>query len=286
MADIDINHLRSWIGRQESRCDLITAAPLACLGAALDRPACGSVTGAGAGEPLPPLWHWLYFLPAPPASQLDIDGHALRGDFLPPVPLPRRMWAGSNIRFESAPRVGDPLRRVSTIADVSHKQGSSGELVFVTVRHEVFSAATLALTEEQQLVYRDQSGGISTRPALAAPAAAQWSRELVPDPVLLFRYSALTFNRHRIHYDRDYAVAIEGYAGLVVQGPLTATLLLDTLHRHLPGKRLASFRFRGVKPLLDGQPIQLQGRRDGDTVSLWALDSTGALAMQANAELA
>ncbi len=280
-AAIDLAELRGWIGRQETRSDVITAAPLRSLAATLDCPA----PGAGPGERLPEPWHWLFFLPAPAASALDTDGHPRRGDFLPPVPLPRRMWAGSSIRFLDELHVGDAVRRVSTIADVSLKQGSSGALVFVSVQHAIYREGELVLEEDQQLVYRGP-GGSGPAPAQPAPAPAEWSRELVPDPVLLFRYSALTFNSHRIHYDRDYAVQQEGYAGLVVQGPLTATLLLDLLRRERPEARLATFRFRGIRPLLDGAPLRLQGRQDGNVVSLWALDAGGALAMDARAELA
>ena len=216
----DLAELRGWIGRQEARNDVILGAPLRAMAATLDCPA----PGAGPGEHLPEPWHWLFFLPAPAASALDTDGHPRRGDFLPPVPLPRRMWAGSSIRFLDQLHVGDEVQRVSTIADVSLKQGSSGALVFVSVQHAIYREGELVLEEDQQLVYRE-SGGSGPAPAQPAPAQAQWSRELVPDPVLLFRYSALTFNSHRIHYDRDYAVQQEGYAGLVVQGPLTATLV-------------------------------------------------------------
>jgi 3-methylfumaryl-CoA hydratase len=280
-AAIDLAGLRGWIGRQETRSDVISPAPLRALAATLDCPA----PGAGPGECLPEPWHWLFFLPAPATSTLDTDGHARRGDFLPPVPLPRRMWAGSDIRFLAGVQVGDEVQRISTIADVSLKQGSSGALVFFSVHHAISRGGELVLEEDQQLVYREP-GGSGAAPAQPAPALAQWSREVLPDPVLLFRYSALTFNSHRIHYDRDYAVRQEGYPGLVVQGPLTATLLLDLLRRELPGARLAAFRFRGIRPLLEGAPLRLQGRRDGNSVRLWALDANGALAMDAQAELA
>lgn len=280
-AAIDLAGLRGWIGRQQTCSDVISPVPLRALAATLDYPA----PVAGPGERLPEPWHWLFFLPAPAASTLDTDGHPRRGDFLPPVPLPRRMWAGSSLRFLERLCVGDEVQRVSTISDVSLKQGSSGALVFVSVQHAIYRDGELVLAEDQQLVYRGP-GGSGPAPAQPAPAPAQWSREIVPDPVLLFRYSALTFNSHRIHYDRDYAVQQEGYAGLVVQGPLTATLLLDLLRRELPDARLAAFRFRGILPLLDGAPLRLQGRRDENSVRLWALDASGALAMDAQAELA
>jgi 3-methylfumaryl-CoA hydratase len=277
---IDIAALEAWIGRRETRTDVITPAPVRGLAATLDRTAPEALPG----EHLPALWHWLYFLPATAGSEVGVDGHPRRGGFLPPVPLRRRMWAGGSIRFETDLRIGDELRRDSVITAVSHKQGASGELVFVTVRHRIFRDQQLALAEDQQLVYSEPASG-ATAAAKAAPAEAQWSREVRPDPVLLFRYSALTFNSHRIHYDRNYAIEQEGYSGLVVQGPLTATLLVDLLAQELPGERLASFRFRGVRPLLDGAPLRLQGRRDGKSISLWALDAAGALAMDAAAGL-
>ena len=177
------------------------------------------------------------------------------------------------------------MRRVSTIAEVAHKRGASGELVFVKLRHQVFSGDQLAIEEDQDLVYRQASTSNAVPAAKPAPLPAQWSREMRPDPVLLFRYSALTFNSHRIHYDRDYAREQEGYAGLVVQGPLTATLLLDLLRREMPQARVETFGFRGVRPVLDGQPIMLQGARDGDGARLWALDASGALAMDARVGL-
>ena len=278
---VDIEALRSWIGRREVCHDVIATTPVAGLSATLDYP--GPL--AEAGEPLPPTWHWLYFLPSAPTADIDTDGHPRRGGFLPPVPLPRRMWAGSAIRFHADPCVGDDVRRESTIADVVFKQGASGELVFVKVRHEIFRADQLLIDEEQDLVYRRGSGA-SAVAAKPAPGEAAWSREIQPDPVLLFRFSALTFNAHRIHYDRDYAREREGYPGLVVQGPFTAILLLDLLRREMPGARLSSFSFRGLRPLFDLGPLKLRGRPGGDGVQLWALDNDGALAMEAEAGLA
>lgn len=280
MSGVEIGRLRDWIGRSETREDLIAPAPVAGLSAALDyaRPR------VHAGEPLPPGWHWLYFLDAAPQSGLDEDGHVKRGGFMPPVPLPRRMWAGGRLQFHAPLLVGSEARRVSTIADLRHKQGRSGELVFLTLRHEVFAADTLVLVEEQDVVYREPAAG---EPALLpAPADAAWSRDITPDTVLLFRYSALTFNSHRIHYDRPYATTVEGYDALVVHGPLTATLLLDLLHREQPGVRIEAFEFRARRPLFEGSVIRLQGRREGRQALCWALDSAGALAMELRASLA
>ena len=274
---VDIVELQPWIGRREAHTDVISRVPVAGLSATLGYPA----TRAGEGELLPPLWHWLFFLASPAASELDRDGHARRGGFMPPVPLPRRMWAASDIDFREPIFVGDTLERASSIEAIEHKQGRSGELVFVTLLHEVFRESRLAIRERQRLVYRQATTGVSESPMLqAAPAQPLWSRTITPDPVLLFRYSALTFNSHRIHYGRDYATRDEGYGGLVVQGPLTAMLLLDSLWREAPDIQLKSFSFRGVRPLLDDSPVRLQGRRGEKSAELWALDAGGALAMK------
>lgn len=281
MTAIDIDALRVWIGRTETREAVISPEPVIGLAAALDH----AGPRAGMGEPLPPCWHWLYFLDAVPASALDKDGHAKRGGFMPPVPLPRRMWAGSRIRFCAPLFLGAEARRVTTIADIQHKPGRSGDLVFLTLRHEIFLADQLAIEEEQDLVYREPVTGAATSAPQQAPVEAQWTRDVTPDPILLFRYSALTFNSHRIHYDRDYATGVEGYKSLVMQGPLTATLLLDLLQRKLPGVRVGEFSFRALWPLLEGSPLRLQGSRDGPGVSLWALDGAGTLAMQAQASI-
>lgn len=273
--------LQRWIGRTETRCDVLSAAPVAALSASLDH----AQPRALMGDALPPCWHWLYFQDAMAASGLGVDGHARRGGFLPPVSLPQRMWAGSRLRFVAPLTVGEAVHRVSTIATIKHKQGRNGELVFVTVRHQIFQGENLAIEEEQDLVYREPGAANVVPLPKPAPAVAQWSRELRPDTVLLFRYSALTFNSHRIHYDRDYAMREEGYASLVVQGPLTATLLLDLLHRETPKAEVAAFEFRAIRPLLEGFPLRLQGRRDDREVRLWAMDASGALAMEAQARL-
>lgn len=282
---MDERELQGWIGRTETRGDLFGATPPAALAATLDQ----APSDWPAGTPLPPLWHWLYFLPLHRASELGADGHAKLGGFLPPVPLPRRMWAGSRFEFLAPLAVGDAAERVSTIEKVALKQGRSGPLVFVTVRHEVFTnaAAAPALREWHDIVYRAaKQPGDADPPPQPAPPGAQWSRELVPDDVLLFRYSALTFNGHRIHYDRRYVTETEGYPGLVVHGPLIATLLLDLVARELPGAALARFSFKALRPTFDGRPMRLSGRRAGDTLRLWAQDHEGWLTMDAQARLA
>jgi 3-methylfumaryl-CoA hydratase len=281
MSAVDLEALQRWVGRSQTRCDVLGAAPVAALSATFDYPEPLALDG----QPLPLCWHWLYFQEAVAASALAADGHPRRGDFLPPVELPRRMWAGGRLRFGVPLYVGDEVRRVSTVASIDHKQGRTGELVFVTVKHRVFRGENLAIEEEQDLVYREPGAGNTASVAGPAPPVAQWSRALQPDPVLLFRYSALTFNSHRIHYDRDYATGEEGYPALVVHGPLTATLLLDLLHRELPGAAVSAFEFRALRPLLEGRSLQLQGRQDGKTVSLWTLDAADAVAMEARVQL-
>ncbi len=283
--DLNINDLREWIGRTETRSDTVTPTPIAALSATLDR----EDPLPKPGDPLPPLWTWLYFLPLPRHSEIGADGHVRRGGFLPPVPLPRRMFAGSRLQFHHPLRVGDSISRTSSIADVRHKEGRTGALVFVLVRHEIRNDEGVALVEEQDIVYRDHAGAGSTVPATqSAPGAATWKREMRPDEVLLFRYSALTFNGHRIHYDRRYATEVEGYPGLVVHGPLIATLLLDLVRRSLPDATIASFAFRSVKPVFDVAAFSLCGRAEQDdkTIRLWAADSEGHVAMDATATLA
>jgi len=272
--------LADWVGRTESAEDRVGAAPLAMLSALLDR----DDPPAAHGDAIPPLAHWLYFLPTHRQSRIGPDGHAHRGEFLPPVALPRRMWAGSRVEFLRPVAVGEPVRRLSRIAAVAEKPGRSGPLVFVTVRHEVSGPAGLALVDEHEIVYRGAEGSAAS-PAAAAPSGEAWSREIRPDPVLLFRYSAATFNGHRIHYDHPYATGAEGYPGLVVHGPLVATLLVDLLRRNRPGAVLASFSFRARRPLFDTAPFTLCGLPDEPARSarLWTRDAEGALTMDATA---
>ncbi len=278
-----LDALRSWIGRSESRQDQLVATPVAALSATLDREDPPPV----AGTALPPLWHWLYFTPLTRHSEIGEDGHAKRGGFLPPVPLPRRMWAGGRLDFLQPLRVGENVTRVSTIKDVSVKEGRSGSLVFVCVRHEFSNAEGLALAEEHDIVYRDAPAPDAPQPApTPAPRDEQFSREIVPDPVLLFRYSALTFNGHRIHYDRSYVTGVEGYPGLIVHGPLIATLLLDLLRRNLPDATVKRFSFKAVRPTFDIHPFTVCGKREGHTVTLWGRDHEGWLTMQATADIA
>jgi 3-methylfumaryl-CoA hydratase len=282
-----LDSLRDWIGRAETRTDEVTAAPLAALSATLDR----DDPAPQQGTAVPPLWHWLYFTPLARASEIGPDGHPRRGGFLPPVPLPRRMWAGGRLQFREPLRVGDRVTRESRIKDVMIKQGRGGALVFVCVQHGYRTARGVALEEEHDIVYRDApQPGAPLAPPQAAPRDESFAREIVPDPVLLFRYSALTFNGHRIHYDRTYVTEVEGYPGLIVHGPLIASLLLDLLRRQRPRATVRAFSFKAVRPVFDIHRFTVCGREetraDRGTVALWARDHEGWLAMQANAEVA
>ena len=279
-------HLQSWTGRTETFVDQAAPTQVRSLSATLD----SEDSAPGLGDALPALWHWLYFLPQHRQSEIGPDGHARRGGFLPPVPLPRRMWAGGRLQWEVANplRVGDALRRVSSIESVIHKRGRSGDLLFVLVRHAIFNDTGLCLTEEHDIVYRAAAQAGEAAPApIAADQGAPWQREVLADAVLLFRYSALTFNSHRIHYDRSYVTQEEGYPGLVVHGPLIATLLLDLVRRHLPDATMGQFSFKALRPTFDQHPLRLyaQPAHDGRSVRVWASDHAGWLTMQGDVAL-
>ncbi|WP_137919288.1 MaoC family dehydratase N-terminal domain-containing protein [Hydrogenophaga sp. 2FB] len=271
----------AWVGREEERTERVLASAVQAMAATLDLEAAPQ-----AGQPLPPGWQWLFFNPVVRRSGLGVDGHPQRGGFLPPIELPRRMWAGSRIRYLADVLVDAKATRRSLIQKVENKVGKRGSLWFVTVEHRISCDGTLCITEEQDIVYRDAT------PPGAAPAAtpepydgqAQWGRDVQPDTTLLFRYSALTFNGHRIHYDQPYAREEEGYPGLVVHGPLTATLLQQFALEQGGGRSLASFDFRGVSPLFVGRPFRLEGREgENGALSLWARGPDGELAMSATA---
>jgi len=298
----------AWIGRTESRTEDLHASVVQAMAATLDVPA------AREGEPLPAGWQWLFFNPVVPRSGLGDDGHPRRGGFLPPIDLPRRMWAGSRLRYLADLPVGAQATRESRILGVQHKVGKRGALWFVTLRHTIACEGEARIVEEQDIVYREasppgaaaavrsaaQSAAQPASPpavqprarsaaqpnAAAAPPAheaqAQWSQPFAPDPVLLFRYSALTFNGHRIHYDQDYARQVEGYPDLVVHGPLTATLLQRFAVDRGGGRALARFEFRGVSPLFVSRAFRLEGREaDDGSLELWARGPDGELAVSA-----
>jgi len=280
---IDLPYLKEWVGKQETAHDQVYTTPVQAMALSLNHDATRILKA-----PLRPVWHWLYFLPMSPLSEAGPDGHPARGGFLPPVPLPRRMWASSDLRFHEPIAIGDTIKRTSTIESVDHKKGRSGDLVFVVVNHQIHRGHTLCIDEKHHIVYREMPDPEAPTPTPpAAPTGAQWSRRVTPDPVLLFRYSALTFNSHRIHYDAPYTQEVEGYPGLVVHGPLVATLLLDLLHEHLPEATVKSYQFRAVSPTFCPDTFTLNGRvdEDGHTVTLWAEHQGGGLIMSAQATI-
>lgn len=279
---LDPDILGQWIGRSETAAEPMAVKPARLMQATLDRP-----PSLAAGDPLPPLWHLLYFFPVEvPMSGLGRDGHPKLGGFLPPVALPRRMWAGGRYRFEAPLRLGETAERHSTITAVSVKEGRSGPLCFVTVEHRYLSEGRLCVTEEHDIVYReDPSPGAPQPTPKPAPSDGVWRREIRPTPVQLFRYSAITFNGHRIHYDRDYCRDVEGYPGLVFHGPLTGTLLAE-LAQAESGRDLAAYSFRALSPLFDTAPFHVAGRPEGAGARLWAETPEGGLAMTAEARFA
>ncbi|MEO7402746.1 MAG: MaoC family dehydratase N-terminal domain-containing protein [Burkholderiales bacterium] len=255
----------TWLGRVEEQVDLITVDKVRALRATLDY----ADLEAHEGEPLPPAWHWIFCNAVAPAANLGRDGHPAKGGFLPPVPLPRRMWAGSRLEFLAPLKVGDRITRRSEIVSIKPKEGSSGPLVFVTVRHQIRGATGGEVIDEQDLVYReDPKPGAPA--AKAEPAgAAEISHRLTPDATMLFRYSALTFNGHRIHYDRDYATQVEGYAGLVIHGPVLATLMIELVRRERPNETIRGFRFAGKRPATVPMTLDVGARRAGDGYDTW-----------------
>lgn len=289
---IDIDHLRQWIGKQEIQVDTVSPLPITALSATLDHP----VQEITHNHQLPALWHWLFFLPMHRQSEIDQSGHARLGGFLPAVPLPRRMWAGSQLEFHHPITVGDTFVRRSTIQNVTYKSGRTGELVFVKVQHQIERDhdQQKLITEYHDIVYRAAQNTKTQMPnCIAAPDSANWQHQITTDDVLLFRYSALTFNSHRIHYDRRYAQDIEGYPGLIVHGPLIATLLLDALRKEMNDPLIRQFQFKAIKPVFDVNPFYVCGKileKDNNktsttNVKLWAKDHLGDLTMEASASV-
>ncbi len=278
---IDIDHLRTWIGKTQTLGEVVAPHQAAQLAATLDHERYPL-----AGEPLPLTFHWANVFPPQRQSALGEDGHPRRGGFLPPVPLPRRMWAGSHLVFDGTLHVGEAIERTSTINDVTLKEGKTGALVFVSVAHVLAGARGGSITEKQDVVFRDDPPtDQAPAPGVSQPSGADWQEQATPDAVLLFRYSAAMFNGHRIHYDRDYAMRVERYPGLVVPGPLTATMLLEALRRH-DGREVRSFSFRNVRPLFDGHAVTFAGTSKGDASELWAADDAGFTAMKARVTFA
>ena len=275
----DLEHLRQWIGRHEAACDIVTAQLVKGLRATLFM----DIGQPAPGDAAPLTVHWCLAQPVYPMSELGPDGHPSRGGFLPPVPLPRRMWAGGEVEFVEPLRVGDEMARRSTIADVTMKRGSSGLLCFVAVEHVITTARGTAIRERQDIVYREMSA--APPPALVQPAAPPTAQHRVShraDPVLLFRYSALTFNGHRIHYDRDYVTQVEGYPGLIFHGPLQAALLVEFAAK-LRGAAPKKFSYRGLQPLFEGSDFSLNANDTEHGMELWTANAQGQPTMKGTA---
>lgn len=278
---LDIDHLRQWIGRTQEATDTVTAQLVRGLRATLSQ----DIGEPKKGDAAPFTVHWCLAQPVFPMSMLGPDGHPTRGGFLPPVPLPRRMWAGGEIEFLEPLRVGDDSTRTSRIADVTVKTGSTGTLCFVAVEHTITSPRGVAIRERQDIVYREMTSAPAAAPAKAPPPPpkAQHRESHVSDPVLLFRYSALTFNGHRIHYDRDYVTKVEGYPGLIFHGPLQAALIIEMAAKLRGGKAPKRFSYRGLQPLFEGTEFSVNANEIEGGLELWTANAEGQPTMKGTA---
>lgn len=276
--EIDLAHLRSWIGKVEQSSERLTVAFAQRFNATFDRD-----TNISKNDPAPLMIHFCLAQRAEASRDLGDDGHPAKGGFLPPVPLPNRMWAGGDITFHAPILVGSTVTRRSVVADVTLKKGKSGQLCFVAVDHTILSGRSKAISERQVIVYRDveEPGGVT--PTQVPAATGQFRRGFFPTPTMLFRYSALTFNSHRIHYDAPYTIEKEGYSALVVQGPLQATFLAQFAAdmRETPPRR---FNFRGLSPLLNSSEFSINATDNGDKLTLWTAPNKGPIAMEASAQ--
>lgn len=283
--DVDIAYLQTWVGKEQCVVDDLSPTKARALQTALqsDEP---QLRNLEAGSQLPPAWQWLYFLETPSASATGLDGHAKTGGFLPPVPLPRRMWAAGKFEVGAPLILGAPAEKTSVVNRVDRKDGSTGVLVFVTVKHTISQNAKTCIEEEQTIVYRQMPAGPSPLPeGRVSPQDCDWSFTVQPDPVLLFRFSALTYNAHRIHYDRQYAVEEEHYPALVVHSPLQAILLAGSVRSQLD-LDIESLNFRAQRPLFDTDAFEVCGKREGDSIDLWTRSHDGFVATSAKATLA
>jgi 3-methylfumaryl-CoA hydratase len=277
---LDLDHLRQWIGRTEQVTDVVTAHLVKGLRATLFM----EIGAPKPGDAAPSTAHWCLAQPVYPMSQLGPDGHPTRGGFLPPVPLPRRMWAGGELEFFEPLRVGDEMTRSSRISDVTMKSGSTGVLCFVSVEHEITTPRGTALRERQDIVYRDMSAPQAVAPAKAPPPPVAKHREShMADPVLLFRYSALTFNGHRIHYDRDYVTKVEGYPGLIFHGPMQAAFIVELAARLHGGTAPKKLGYRGLQPLFEGSEFSVNANDTPAGMELWIANSAGQPTMKGTA---
>ena len=281
---IDVNDYKEWIGKTLESKDELSLSPLNRMAATLDN----QLREFRLGEDIPPLWHWLYFLESTPQSMLAEDGHAKKGSFLPPITLPRRMWAGSRFNFKKSLKAGDIVSRTSSIKDISVKQGKTGTLVFVNVSHDISTNAGLALSEEHDIVFREKSKATTTTlTTKKSDIKPDFSETFIPNPTILFRYSALTFNAHRIHYDRGYVTDTEGYPGLLVHGPLLATLLIENFRKHYSNLKILSFEFKAIHPVFDLNPFKICSTNldSNNNASLWIEDHEGNLCMRASVSI-
>jgi len=279
--NLDLDHLRQWVDRSTETSDIVTAQLVKGLRATLFQ----EIGEPKAGEAAPFTVHWCLAQPVFPMSELGPDGHPTRGGFLPPVPLPRRMWAGGELEFLDPLSGGDDAKRTSRIADVTMKTGSTGVLCFVSVEHVVTTLRGTAIRERQDIVYREMTGAQPAAPAKPAPPppVAKHRESHMADPVLLFRYSALTFNGHRIHYDRDYVTKVEGYPGLIFHGPLQAALLVEFAAKHHGGVAPKTFSYRGVQPLFEGSEFSINANDATAGMELWTANSAGQPTMKGTA---
>ncbi|MDN5842697.1 MAG: MaoC family dehydratase N-terminal domain-containing protein [Alcaligenaceae bacterium] len=281
MSTLDLEHLRQWIGKEEISTDQMALRHARLMSATLGL----SQDDMQEGMPLPALWHWIYFLDGQPPEALGRDGHPALGGFLPPVPLPNRMWAGGSVTFNAQVPLGSSVDKRSRIQSVEHKRGRSGELVFVTVLHEILHEGKVAISETHDIVYKQASGVPKTVTPMQMPVPTH-SKRVQPDSTMLMRYSALTFNGHRIHYDVDYCRNVEGYPNLVIHGPLCATLLAGFAHE-VGGRPIRQFRYRGVQPSLLGAELSVNAAKgvDGSDLTMWIGLPDGGVSMRAEVQL-
>jgi len=281
---LDLADLKRNVGRTETATDVVTAAQANLMRLAFGR----REPEFKDGDALPPGWHVIYFTPRFAPSELRPDGTPAHSALMPDMPLPRRMFAGQGFRFHRPVRIGQTLRQETELTDIALKSGSTGTMVFTTVVSRIYGPDGLAIEDERRIVYREEvkAGERNQAPKREpAPADAPWRRAVTVDPILLFRFSALTFNSHKIHYDREWATKTEGYPGLVVHGPLTQTLLIDFARDHAGGRAFTSFTTQARAPLFEGAPFELRGKPGDKGCELWAVTPEGTVAMSASVTL-
>ncbi len=276
--------LQDWIGKQQKQSDSMSPEMMQQFNVVMDVDPLEHT----AGDPIPPCAHFFYFTPRTLASEMGADGHAKLGGFLPPVDLPRRMWAGGVVRIKSALKTAQPATKTSVIKNIEYKSGRSGQLCFVTVNHQIESAGVVCIDEDQHIVYREaHTGGPPTR-TQPFSSSTDWTTQWTPDEIELFRFSAITFNGHRIHYDLPYTRDVEGYSGLVVHGPLMLHKMLQAFRNNHPGRCITSLSYRAVGPVICGETVNIVGSTQSDGANPYSgvsntfiVGPEGNLAMQA-----